>query len=510
MDQHQHGTAPGSADLVSADSHIPAGQGRDSIGRLETRGVDYIPPVERNSRPANLAWTYFGGQFGYAVFVLGGLLPVYGLAWWPSFWAIVAGTLIGSLAVASIALIGPKTGTNSTVSSVASFGVRGRYLGSLIAQFDNLGFNVIIIWSGGLALVATAHRLFGTGQGTGPLVAGMAIVAIAMSLLGLLGHSTLIASFKFVAVANLLAMVIFMILIGKHFHATPAHTPYILGSFWPTWLLGVTIGITNPISYGVGINDYARRIPENASRKSLFWSLALGMFGGNAIAYLMGAFIALCFSSVATPLVTGMVQSSPGWFLVPFIILGFIGNIVGGGLDMYNATLDLHAIFFKISRSANALIIIVVTLIATYLAVVVYNAVNTVTSFATVLSAVLGPWIAILMIHHFEVGGRYNVLDLHSYAGGDRGSYWFSGGFGLRAVGVWLVSTVIGLLWSSTTLYTGPLTHLSKGIDLSFISAFVIGGVLYYLAGRVTGTRQVPVAESELSAGSAAGDPSSR
>lgn len=482
-------TAQPPEDITSADSHIPAGQGRDSIGKLETRGVDYIPASERNSRPANLAWTYFGGQFGYAVFVLGGLLPLFGLAWWPSFWAIITGTLIGSLAVASIALIGPRTGTNSTVSSVASFGVRGRYLGSIIAQFDNLGFNVIIIWSGGLALVESAHRLFGTGDGTGPLIVGMAIIGIGMSLLGLLGHSTLIASFKFVAIANLLAMLIFVALVAKHFHMAPAHTPYLLGSFWPTWLLGVTLGITNPISYGVGINDYARRIPASASPRSLFWSLGLGMFGGNALAYLMGAFVTLCFTNVATPLVTGMVQLSPGWFLVPFIILGFIGNIAGGGLDMYNATLDLHAIFFKISRVANAIIIIVVTLVVTYLAVVVYNAVTTVTSFATVLSAVLGPWIAILMVRHFEVRGSYDVLDLHAYAGHARGRYWFSGGFALRATTVWAVSTVVGLFWSSTTLYTGPLTSLSKGIDLSFISAFVLGGLLYYLLGRLTGTR---------------------
>jgi purine-cytosine permease-like protein len=484
MDEQQGGPAPAPHDFTSADSRVPAGQGRDSIGRLEDRGVDYIPASERNSRPANLAWTYFGAQFGYAVFVLGGLLPLFGLAWWPSFWAIISGTLIGSLAVASIAMIGPRTGTNSTVSSVASFGVRGRYLGSIIAQFDNLGFNVIIIWSGGLALVETAHRLFGSGSGTGPLVIGMAIIAIGMSLLGLLGHSTLIASFKFVAVANLLAMLIFIVIIAKHFHSVPAHTPYLLGSFWPTWLLGVTLGITNPISYGVGINDYARRIPESASPRSLFWSLTLGMFGGNAVAYLMGAFVTLCFSSVAIPLVTGMVQLSPGWFLVPFIVLGFIGNITGGGLDMYNATLDLHAIFFKISRAANSLIIIAGTLIITYLAVVVYNAVTTVTSFATVLSAVLGPWIAILMVRHFELHGRYNVLDLHAYASGERGSYWFTGGFSLRATGVWAVSTAIGLLWSSTTLYTGPLTSLSHGIDLSFISAFIIGGLLYYLLGK--------------------------
>ncbi len=476
--------------FTSAESRVAVGQGRDAIGQLETRGIDYIPAVERNSRPANLAWTYFGAQFGYAVYVLGGLLPAFGLAWWPSFWAIICGTLIGSLAVGSVALIGPRTGTNSTVSSVASFGVRGRYLGSIIAQFDNLGFNVIIIWSGGLAIIGAFHRGFGTSTGTGALIIGMAVVAVAMSLLGLLGHATLIASFKFVAITNLILMVVFIILTHSHFHTHPAGASYLLGSFWPTWLLGVTLGIVNPISYGVGVNDYARRIPQNTSPRKIFIALAAGMFGGNALAYLMGAWATLSFSSVATPLVTGFVQLSPGWFLAPFIILGFFGNIAGGGLDMYNATLDLHAILFKLSRAANAAIIIVVTLIVTYFAVVIFDAVETVTSFATVLSAVLGPWIGILIVRHFELRGNYRVLDLHAYAGGERGAYWFTDGFGLRALLVWAISTAVGLLWSSTTLYTGPLATVTDGIDLSFISAFVLGAVLYYVAGRLTtGTR---------------------
>jgi purine-cytosine permease-like protein len=484
-DETRAEVAPESGNFISAESHVPAGQGRDVIAQLETRGIDYIPAVERNSRPLNLAWTYFGAQFGYAVYVLGGLLPAFGLGWWASFWAIICGTLIGSLAVASVALIGPKTGTNSTVSSVASFGVHGRYLGCVIAQFDNLGFNVIIIWAGGLALVQALYRLAGTSDGTGALIIGMAIVAIVMSVLGLLGHATLIVSFKFVAITNVILMVVFILITHSHFHTHPVGTPYLLGSFWPTWLLGLTLGIVSPISYGVGVNDYARRIPENASPRNIFAALAGGMFAGNALAYLMGAWITLCFASVATPLVTGFVQLSPGWFLVPFIVLGFFGNIVGGGLDMYNATLDLHAILFKISRAANCLIIIVVTFIVTYFAVVVFNAVTTVTSFATVLSAVLGPWIAILIVRHFELRGRYNVLDLHAYASGEHGVYWYWNGFGLRAVAVWAISTAIGLLWSSTTLYEGPLASMTDDIDLSFISAFIIGGVAYYVTGKM-------------------------
>jgi len=88
-------------------------------------------------------------------------------------------------------------------------------------------------------------------------------------------------------------------------------------------------------------------------------------------------------------------------------------------------------------------------------------------------------------VRHFELRGRYNVLDLHAYAGEEHGVYWYSNGFGLRAVVVWAVATAVGLLWSSTTLYTGPLAKATDGIDLSFISAFVIGVGLYYLTGKL-------------------------
>jgi purine-cytosine permease-like protein len=55
----------------------------------------------------------------------------------------------------------------------------------------------------------------------------------------------------------------------------------------------------------------------------------------------------------------------------------------------------------------------------------------------------------------------------------------------VRAIVVWAVSTAAGLLWSSTTLYEGPLASVTDGIDLSFIGAFVIAGVLYYVTGKI-------------------------
>ena len=47
------------------------------------------------------------------------------------------------------------------------------------------------------------------------------------------------------------------------------------------------------------------------------------------------------------------------------------------------------------------------------------------------------------------------------------------------------MATGVGLLFASTTIITGPLTSHVGGIDLSFTSAAVVGGVLYYVLVKI-------------------------
>jgi hypothetical protein len=115
---------------TSGESHVPVGEGRDAVGRIETRGVDYIPHVERNSSPRTVFWAFEGPQFSLGTYIFGGAMVAAGLSWWACVAATILGVGIGSTAVSLVGMIGPRTGTNSTVSSGAFFGVRGRYLGS--------------------------------------------------------------------------------------------------------------------------------------------------------------------------------------------------------------------------------------------------------------------------------------------------------------------------------------------------------------------------------------------
>src|SRR4051794_28589427 len=118
--------------------HGPAsvgGESADEIGRIEARGIDYVPEAERHSHPRNLAWAMFGPQFGFGNMVFGSLGIVFGLSWWSTFTAVTVGVLLGSLIFSGVSMQSPKTGTNNAVSSGAFFGVTGRYLGSLISLF---------------------------------------------------------------------------------------------------------------------------------------------------------------------------------------------------------------------------------------------------------------------------------------------------------------------------------------------------------------------------------------
>ncbi|HEX3984423.1 MAG TPA: cytosine permease, partial [Acidisoma sp.] len=139
--------------------------GDDRFGRVERQGIGFIPSGSRHSRPRAIGFVFFGTQMTYGSVAIGALPVAFGLGSLPAFSAILLGTLIGSLAVALMGLMGPKSGTNGTVTSSAFFGLRGRYIGSFITQVIDLGYFAMILWVSAPPLVAAGHRLFGLGDG---------------------------------------------------------------------------------------------------------------------------------------------------------------------------------------------------------------------------------------------------------------------------------------------------------------------------------------------------------
>ena len=63
--------------------------------------------------------------------MFGAFAILFGLSFWQTLGAMAVGTAVGTLAVLPTSIIGPRTGTNMTVSSGAFFGIRGRFIGSV-------------------------------------------------------------------------------------------------------------------------------------------------------------------------------------------------------------------------------------------------------------------------------------------------------------------------------------------------------------------------------------------
>ena len=97
-------------DWIGDATVLGATRERDRAGRIEETGMDYIPEAERDSRPANLATVFFGGNLAFSVIVFGWLPITFGLGWWSTVTASALGLALGTLVTAPLALLGRAPG----------------------------------------------------------------------------------------------------------------------------------------------------------------------------------------------------------------------------------------------------------------------------------------------------------------------------------------------------------------------------------------------------------------
>ena len=477
---------------LEAGAAIGAGLGKDDFGRIETRGIDIIPDVERKSKPYELFTVFFGPQFGYGNMIFGALAIAFGLGWWAAFWAITVGSLVGSLVFLAVTPISPKTGTNNQVSSGAAFGVRGRLLGSGITWFIAMGFFVILVYTSAQALIYTFNRWFGTSTGLGALSIAMAVIIVVTCVGAVLGHRSLERGDRALTIVSIIVGLLVFIAFAPKFHAIPGGH-YLLGTFWPTWFLAATTAASLPISWGPFVGDYGRYIPASASPRVVGAYGFAGIFLGCWLAMVAAAFAATAFAPQAFNFVQGITTTSPAWFVVPMVlILGMASNIASAAMSLYNAALDAGAwpILFKVKRWHIAVGLSAIVLGLTYLLVVATNFITNLESFVTIMIATATPWMVIMGIHYLLVKGQYAPLDLHAFAiPGARGRYWYTGGINIVAFVAWGCGVALGLMFSTTTLFTGPLESSVQGVDLSWLMAGLGGGIVYLIGTLVTARR---------------------
>ena len=450
----------------------------------EQLGVDTVPESQRNASPSSLITIFFGANLSLSVMVFGWLSILYGLGWWESVAAIFVGTCIAAAFVARSALLGWRAATNNSVASGAFFGVRGRLVASFVGLLLCLQYVALTVWTGGEVVSATVARWGKTESTDLSLAIGYLTITALIIWFALKGYNSVLKLNRFIAPAMILLIVLSIVAFAGDFDFGYAGDPtvYALGDFWPTWILAtLTCGAAGPISYVTQTGDWSRYISSSASEKEVVTNTFKALVIGLTIPTTFGAFIAVVAFD-ENSFAAGFVAYSPSWLLFPLLLVAVIGSLGQGAINLYSMGLDLDAILPKLSRHSSTLLVALISTALVFIGSFVYDAESAVTNSVLFLTVLATAWLAIALTMQHEMRRDFDRDALQVFNKGETGGvYWFRGGWNLRVILVWVLSSLLGFLGISSVDYIGPIASWAQDIDLSLPVAAISAVVLLKL-----------------------------
>jgi purine-cytosine permease-like protein len=488
---------------ASRHSHSPDGSDtnsrsakhghKDKLGRVEQYGTEYIPEDERHSSPQNLRTILVGGSLTFGLIIIGWFPVSFGLGWWQAATAVVVGSALGAALLAPTGLLGPRTGTNNPVSSGAYFGVAGRLIGSVLEASASLAFAALSIWTGGDALAGALTRYLGL-EDTGPArLIAYGVLAVIVTAVSVLGHANMIVCQKLMIPTAGLCLIVGIFVYGGDFTPSYGGTgEYMLGSVQGAWLLSALLCASTVASYGPYAGDWTRHIsPKKHSDRSIVRAMFLGGLFGLGGPFMWGTFVSVALvgsgqADVNTPFVLALIDATPLWFVPALVFIGLASGTAQAVINTYGTGLDTSAIIPKLSRVQATLVACGGATGLVYIGYFYSALADGVAVFLALLACSSIPWIVIMTIGHFHRRGYYNTEDLQVFNRGQKGGiYWFTRGLNIVGVGVWALSTGIGLLFSNNSWFSGPGAEILGGADVGFLVAGIFSAVAYPIALRV-------------------------
>ncbi|MEV0174050.1 cytosine permease [Streptomyces sp. NPDC050803] len=468
---------------------------------MEQRGVDTIPDEERTSGPRDLVSILLGSNLCLGVIVFGWLPPSFGLDWWASVSSIVVGTVVGTALTAPLALISLRTATNLSTSSGAQFGVRGRLVGSVVGLLLALGYTALTVWIGGDVTVGVLGRMFGLEASGVSYAVVYGLLAAATVAGAVYGYRVLLTMSRVLAVGMTALLVLGLVAYAPDFttSALPDAGGYLLGGFWPTWLLAtVAAGLSGPVAFITLLGDYTRYIsPARHSSRKVLHATWLGLLLGLLVPQLFGTFTSYA-ARAALDYAGPLTEAAPTWYLLPLLLAASAGSVGNAGLMLYSMGLDLDAILPRLSRATATCAVAVLATACVFVGHYASTAQDAMTSFVLLLTAIGTPWAVITLIGFARCRGEYDADALQVFNRRARGGiYWFTGGWNIPATVSWALGATVGVLAVALPSYEGPLLSLTGGVDCSFLLSGAVGGVLYLALTSRENNRTAPDAESE-------------
>ena len=314
------------------------------------------------------------------------------------------------------------------------------------------------------------------------LILAYTLVAVVMTTIAVLGYSNMVSFTKWMVPTAGSIMVLYLFVAAPNFDPNYSGGEYALGSFWPTWTLGMLACAGTVNSYGPYAGDWTRYIsPKKFRPRHSVIAAWMGGFFGMGGAFMFGAFTAVTFQDPANAYATEFANNVPYWFLFFMLYLAFVPGTAQAVINIYNMGLDFSSIVPRLDRVRATIYLSAVATVLVFFGAFYQELSEILSSYLSILIVLGAPWSVINLIGYFNNRGHYYTESLQVYNRGQMGGrYWSSLGFNHRAVISWSCAVFAGVMFSNTGWYVGPGAELVGGMDFGFVVSVVVGAMLYF------------------------------
>jgi nucleobase:cation symporter-1, NCS1 family len=456
--------------------------------RLDAHGIEPIPDADRTSTPLQQFWIWSGANIAPINWVLGALGIILGLSLVETLLVLVIGNLVGCALFGLFCIMGARTGVNQMVLSRAAFGRRGAYLPATAQMLMTMGWLGVNTWVVLDLVLGIFHELGYDNPGTGTKYAvGISIMAIQV-VIAVVGFYWIQAFEKYTVPIAAAIMVLMSILAWRKVDIA-WNTSTVSGGDKLTSVtqLMTAIGVGWGITWLSWSSDYTRFIKPGTPERKVFWSCFLGIFVPTVWLGFLGASIASA-GTEADP--AQLVAAAFGGTSILILFLVMHGPIATNILNLYSATLAALSLDIKAARWKVALVVSIVGTIALIAFIQSDSFAHDFDNWLVSVVVWIAAWGGVMFVDFFFIrGGHIDVAALY-----DDPHVARYGDVNWAAITATIVGLVAGWSWEYglVDFFQGPLAKATNNIDLSWLAAFVVSGVLYYVLRPLLAKEEKP------------------
>lgn len=449
---------------------------RKSGPAIERRSIDFVPAGERHGKAFGQFTLWFGANMQITAIVTGALAVIFGAN---AFWGIVGlfiGNILGGAVMALHAAQGPKLGMPQMISSRAQFGVLGAVIPLVLVIVMYLGFAA----TGAVLAGQAVNQIIPTGNPAfGVVVFGALTVLVAT-----MGYKYIHALGRISTVVGIIGFTFLGIqLFLKH----DVGAVMSAGGFAiPTFLLAISLSAGWQLTYGPYVADYSRYLPANTPARKTFFACLSGTVLGAQWSMTLGALFAAVPMAAGHEFLDGQVAyvgelAGGGAFAVLMYIVIVVGKLTVNTLNAYGGYMTILTSVSAFTRQLRFAPWVRFAYVIGFIAVSVIIAlvasndfISNFKYFVLLLLMVFIPWSSINLVDfYFSSKEKVDIPALYDA----KGRY---GAWNVPALLTYLLGVIVQIPFLAQHMYTGPITPLLGGADISWIVGLIVTAAVYY------------------------------